>query len=65
MLAPALGIAFGAVELFDVSFAPWFFAGMVLNESNSVTVPPTRRRDCATRLRCRFVSVGMLFDPLI
>ncbi len=30
----ALGIAFGAVELFDVSFALGaFFAGMVLNES--------------------------------
>ena len=34
MLALALGIAFGAVELFDVSFALGaFFAGMVLNES--------------------------------
>lgn len=35
VLALALGIAFGAVELFDVSFALGaFFAGMVLNESN-------------------------------
>ena len=34
VLATALGIAFGAVELFDVSFALGaFFAGMVLNES--------------------------------
>lgn len=34
VLALALGIAFGAVELFDVSFALGaFFAGMVLNES--------------------------------
>ena len=35
VLALALGIAFGAVELFDVSFALGaFFAGMVLNELN-------------------------------
>ncbi|HCW48154.1 MAG TPA: cation:proton antiport protein, partial [Erwiniaceae bacterium] len=34
VLALALGIAFGAVEFFDVSFALGaFFAGMVLNES--------------------------------
>lgn len=34
VLALALGVAFGAVELFDVSFALGaFFAGMVLNES--------------------------------
>ncbi len=34
VLALALGIAFGAVELFDVSFALGaFFARMVLNES--------------------------------
>ncbi|QUJ08244.1 hypothetical protein KCP77_19665 [Salmonella enterica subsp. enterica] len=34
----ALGIAFGAVELFDVSFALGaFFTGMVLNESGTVT----------------------------
>ncbi len=41
VLALALGIAFGAVELFDVSFALGaFFAGMVLNESE---LQPPRR----------------------
>ncbi len=67
MLALALGIAFGAVELFDVSFALGaFFAGMVLNESELShraahdTLP---LRDAFAVLF--FVSVGMLFDPLI
>ncbi len=63
----ALGIAFGAVELFDVSFALGaFFAGMVLNESELShraahdTLP---LRDAFAVLF--FVSVGMLFDPMI
>ena len=57
VLALALGIAFGAVELFDVSFALGaFFAGMVLNESE------LSHRAFAVLF---FVSVGMLFDPLI
>ena len=67
VLAMALGIAFGAVELFDVSFALGaFFAGMVLNESELShraahdTLP---LRDAFAVLF--FVSVGMLFDPLI
>ncbi|EPJ7366524.1 YbaL family putative K(+) efflux transporter [Pluralibacter gergoviae] len=67
VLALALGIAFGAVELFDVSFALGaFFAGMVLNESElshraaSGTLP---LRDAFAVLF--FVSVGMLFDPMI
>ena len=67
VLALALGIAFGAVELFDVSFALGaFFAGMVLNESELShraahdTLP---LRDAFAVLF--FVSVGMLFDPLI
>ena len=67
VLALALGIAFGAVELFDVSFALGaFFAGMVLNESElshraaSDTLP---LRDAFAVLF--FVSVGMLFDPMI
>lgn len=67
VLAMALGIAFGAVELFDVSFALGaFFAGMVLNESKlsqraaSDTLP---LRDAFAVLF--FVSVGMLFDPKI
>lgn len=67
VLALALGIAFGAVELFDVSFALGaFFAGMVLNESELShraahdTLP---LRDAFAVLF--FVSVGMLFNPLI
>ena len=67
VLALALGIAFGAVELFDVSFALGaFFAGMVLNESELShraahdTLP---LRDAFSVLF--FVSVGMLFDPAI
>ncbi|WP_233148952.1 YbaL family putative K(+) efflux transporter [Shimwellia pseudoproteus] len=67
VLAMALGIAMGAVELFDVSFALGaFFAGMVLNESELShraahdTLP---LRDAFAVLF--FVSVGMLFDPSI
>lgn len=67
VLALALGIAFGAVEFFDVSFALGaFFAGMVLNESELShraahdTLP---LRDAFAVLF--FVSVGMLFDLMI
>ncbi|EEQ02973.1 Inner membrane protein ybaL [Yersinia rohdei ATCC 43380] len=67
VLALALGIAYGAVGLFDVSFALGaFFAGMVLNESElshraaQDTLP---LRDAFAVLF--FVSVGMLFDPMI
>ncbi|ABS48797.1 MULTISPECIES: YbaL family putative K(+) efflux transporter [Yersinia pseudotuberculosis complex] len=67
VLVLALGIAYGAVELFDVSFALGaFFAGMVLNESElshraaQDTLP---LRDAFAVLF--FVSVGMLFDPMI
>jgi len=67
VLALALGIAFGAVEFFDVSFALGaFFAGMVLNESE------LSHRAAHDTLPLRhafavlfFVSVGMLFDPMI
>ncbi|MGE0425236.1 MAG: YbaL family putative K(+) efflux transporter [Reyranellaceae bacterium] len=67
VLAIALGVAFGAAALFDVSFALGaFFAGMVLSESElshqaaSETLP---LRDAFAVLF--FVSVGMLFDPAI
>ncbi|MBM6579901.1 Kef family K(+) transporter [Microvirga sp. BT689] len=67
VLAIALGAAFGAAELFGVSFALGaFFAGMVLSESElshqaaSETLP---LRDAFAVLF--FVSVGMLFDPMI
>ncbi|VTM52254.1 Potassium/proton antiporter RosB [Klebsiella pneumoniae] len=53
VLALALGIAFGAVELFDVSFALGaFFAGMVLNESELSHAPPMTPCRCATPSRC-------------
>jgi monovalent cation:H+ antiporter-2, CPA2 family len=67
VLAIALGVAFGAAELFDVSFALGaFFAGMVLAES-PLSTQATREtlplRDAFAVLF--FVSVGMLFDPSI
>jgi monovalent cation:H+ antiporter-2, CPA2 family len=67
VLAIALGVAFGAAELFGVSFALGaFFAGMILSESAlsqraaEETLP---LRDAFAVLF--FVSVGMLFDPSI
>jgi CPA2 family monovalent cation:H+ antiporter-2 len=67
VLAIALGVAFAAAMLFDVSFALGaFFAGMVMSESElsqraaSETLP---LRDAFAVLF--FVSVGMLFDPTI
>lgn len=67
VLAIALGIAYGSVHLFDVSFALGaFFAGMILNESElshraaNDTLP---LRDAFAVLF--FVSVGMLFNPSI
>lgn len=67
VLAIAMGIAFGSVVLFQVSFALGaFFAGMVLNESDLShraahdTLP---LRDAFAVLF--FVSVGMLFNPKI
>ncbi|HEX2761848.1 MAG TPA: YbaL family putative K(+) efflux transporter [Rhizomicrobium sp.] len=67
VLAIALGFAYGAVVLFDVSFALGaFFAGMILSESElsqraaHETLP---LRDAFAVLF--FVSVGMLFNPAI
>jgi CPA2 family monovalent cation:H+ antiporter-2 len=67
VLAVALCVAFGASELFGVSFALGaFFAGMVLSESQlsqraaEETLP---LRDAFAVLF--FMSVGMLFDPLV
>jgi CPA2 family monovalent cation:H+ antiporter-2 len=65
--AVALGVAFGAAKLFDVSFALGaFFAGMVMGESRL----SQRAAEEALPLRDAFavlffVSVGMLFDPAI
>ncbi len=67
VLAIALGCAYAAATLFDVSFALGaFFAGMILSESElsqraaHETLP---LRDAFAVLF--FVSVGMLFDPMI
>lgn len=65
MVAAAVGVAFGAAKLFDVSFALGaFFAGMMMRESEfsrraaDETLP---LRDAFSVLF--FISVGMLFDP--
>jgi CPA2 family monovalent cation:H+ antiporter-2 len=67
VLAIALGVAYGAAELFDVSFALGaFFAGMILSESalsQRAAQEALPLRDAFAVLF--FVSVGMLFDPLI
>jgi CPA2 family monovalent cation:H+ antiporter-2 len=67
LLAIAMGVAFGASALFDVSFALGaFFAGMILSESElsqraaEETLP---LRDAFAVLF--FVSVGMLFNPMV
>ena len=67
VLAMALGIAFAAAKLFGISFALGaFFAGMVLKESELAHKAATNSlplRDAFGVLF--FVSVGMLFDPVI
>ena len=67
VLAIALGIAFGSALLFGVSFALGaFFAGMLLNESelsHKAANDSLPLRDAFAVLF--FVSVGMLFDPMI
>jgi CPA2 family monovalent cation:H+ antiporter-2 len=67
VLSVALGVAFAASELFDVSFALGaFFAGMTLSESELSQVAAEESlplRDAFAVLF--FVSVGMLFDPTI
>ncbi|MGL4205830.1 MAG: YbaL family putative K(+) efflux transporter [Aeromonadaceae bacterium] len=67
VLAIALGIAFGAAKLFDVSFALGaFFAGIVLNSSelsHKAAHDSLPLRDAFAVLF--FVSVGMMFNPAI
>ncbi|MEG3192790.1 YbaL family putative K(+) efflux transporter [Lysobacter sp. D1-1-M9] len=67
VLAIAMGVAFGSAEMFGVSFALGaFFAGMLLNESEFSAKAATETlplRDAFAVLF--FVSVGMLFDPMI
>lgn len=67
VVAAAVGVAFGAAKLFDVSFALGaFFAGMMMRESEF----SHRAADESLPLRDAFavlffVSVGMLFDPAV
>ena len=67
VLAIALGMAFGAAELFGVSIALGaFFAGMLLNESelsHKAAADSLPMRDAFSVLF--FVSIGMLFNPHI
>ncbi len=67
VLAMAMGVAFGAAAMFGVSFALGaFFAGMLLNESefsHKAANDSLPLRDAFAVLF--FVSVGMLFDPMI
>ncbi len=67
VLAIALGVAFGAAVVFDVSFALGaFFAGMILGEtplSRQATEETLPLRDAFAVLF--FVSVGMLFNPTV
>jgi CPA2 family monovalent cation:H+ antiporter-2 len=67
VISIAMGVAFGAAMLFDVSFALGaFFAGMMMRESEF----SHRAADESLPLRDAFavlffVSVGMLFDPAV
>jgi len=67
VVAAAISIAYGASELFSVSFALGaFFAGMVMRESefsHRAAQESLPLRDAFSVLF--FVSVGMLFDPSI
>ncbi|MBM3545972.1 MAG: Kef family K(+) transporter [Alphaproteobacteria bacterium] len=67
VLSIALGVAYASAQLFGVSFALGaFFAGMVLAESelsHQAAAEVLPLRDAFAVLF--FVSVGMLFDPMI
>ena len=67
VLSVALGVAYASSEMFGVSFALGaFFAGMVLAESelsHQAAAEVLPLRDAFAVLF--FVSVGMLFDPMI
>ncbi len=67
VIVAAIGIAYGAAQLFSVSFALGaFFAGMVMRESefsHRAAEESLPLRDAFSVLF--FVSVGMLFEPRI
>ncbi|MGH8690634.1 MAG: cation:proton antiporter [Burkholderiales bacterium] len=67
VVSAAIAVAYGSAKLFDVSFALGaFFAGMLMSESSL----SQRAADESLPLReafavLFFVSVGMLFDPMV
>ena len=67
VISAAIGIAYGAAALFNVSFALGaFFAGMVMRESefsHRAAAESLPLRDAFAVLF--FVAVGMLFDPAV
>lgn len=67
VVATAVSVAFGAAKLFGISFAVGaFFAGMMMRESefsHRAAEESLPLRDAFAVLF--FVSVGMLFDPMI
>ena len=67
VISSAIGIAYGAAALFNVSFALGaFFAGMVMRESefsHRAAAESLPLRDAFAVLF--FVAVGMLFDPAV
>lgn len=67
VIALALGVAFGSAQLFGVSFALGaFFAGVVVNESDSSHHAAEHLEPLQDAFGVLFfVAVGMLFDPAI
>ena len=66
VIALALGVAYGSAELFGVSFALGaFFAGMVINESDSSHRAAKDLQPLQDAFSVLFfVAIGMLFDPM-
>jgi CPA2 family monovalent cation:H+ antiporter-2 len=67
VIALALGVAFGSVKLFGISFALGaFFAGVVVNESDLSHRAAKDLQPLQNAFTVLFfVAVGMLFDPWI
>jgi CPA2 family monovalent cation:H+ antiporter-2 len=67
LVAAALGIAFGAAELFGISYALGaFLAGLVINESDHSHRAQQDSQPLQDAFAVLFfVAVGMLFDPSI
>ncbi|MCC6597621.1 MAG: cation:proton antiporter [Alphaproteobacteria bacterium] len=67
VLVAAIGVAFGASKFFDVSLALGaFFAGMIINSSQLNEEVASRVLPFQDAFAVLFfVSIGMLFDPII